>query len=302
MLWHLHFYPQLLSMFYKAMFIFSCKAYACRTLTVLTLERELRSQPTTVLVTDCSWVMKVVPQRGGEGGHTFKSCDISHKNKPTSHAISLTLYVYACNHSTLPPLCVCSCQLQEMSKCAFLHLLVPPLSHNYFFIASYLAWIGGRTFGRKTFFAITSFKKGSWLTSWDYGIHLLELNHNFYIKVVWPWIALSGWLSGQHQSLHDFHFSSNSSSCLISPPKNHFWCHLLKWKFAPSRGLHPQSINIHRWKLHMDFSWDYILQAHSWAWNSNLTRKTIDKPYSLLGQGALATNLLPVISPTLKPS
>ena len=36
------------------------------------------------------------------GGHTFKSCGISLINMPTSHAVTLALFMYACSDSVMP--------------------------------------------------------------------------------------------------------------------------------------------------------------------------------------------------------
>jgi len=59
------------------------------------------------------------------GGRISESCDISLKNTPTSHTVSLALFMYACIASAM--LCFSStCLIAANGVC--LHLLVPPLA------------------------------------------------------------------------------------------------------------------------------------------------------------------------------
>ena len=53
---------------------------------------------------ELKWLLKE------EGGCIFQSCDISHENMPTSHAVSLALVICACSDSAMPLLsCTCLC-------------------------------------------------------------------------------------------------------------------------------------------------------------------------------------------------
>ena len=62
------------------------------------------------------------------GGFIFKSCDISLKNMPTLHAVSLPIFMHACNDSAIYA-SFCSTIAYEMTANGVcLHLLVPPLA------------------------------------------------------------------------------------------------------------------------------------------------------------------------------
>ena len=76
----------------------------------------------------------MVPQRGG--GCIFESCDIS-PNKPTSQAVSLAPFMYACRDSAMPLCHGLAYAIPANGVC--LHLLVPPLTQFF----------SGPTFQRK---------------------------------------------------------------------------------------------------------------------------------------------------------
>ena len=71
------------------------------------------------------WTHGVAPQRGGGVGmHIFKSCNISLKNTPTSHTVSLVLVMYACcdsasQHNTLLSASIIVCPLVVFSIGSF---------------------------------------------------------------------------------------------------------------------------------------------------------------------------------------
>ena len=50
----------------------------------------------TPMGNELKWLLK----KGG--GHIFKSCDISLKNTPISHAVSLTFVICTCSDSAMP--------------------------------------------------------------------------------------------------------------------------------------------------------------------------------------------------------
>ena len=66
--------------------------------------------------------LKELLKKGGEC--IFKSCDISLKNTPTLHAVSLPIFMYACSDSAM--LLFVPLLLTANGVC--LHLLVPPLA------------------------------------------------------------------------------------------------------------------------------------------------------------------------------
>ena len=78
-------------------------------------------------------------------GVFFKSCDISLKNTPTSHPVSLApLNTYACGDSGMLFCREFAYAITENSVC--LYLLVPPLAHAVLlFDASVLAHAAART-------------------------------------------------------------------------------------------------------------------------------------------------------------
>ena len=67
------------------------------------------------------------------GGHIFESCDISLKNTPTLHAVSLALFMYTYSDLAMP-----FCHALAYANGPCLHLLVPPLVWCYLFGASCL--------------------------------------------------------------------------------------------------------------------------------------------------------------------
>ena len=70
------------------------------------------------------------------GGCIFENCDISLENTPTSHAVSLALFVWACSDSAICLLSALAYAITTNGAC--LHLLVPPLAQCCFFGASCL--------------------------------------------------------------------------------------------------------------------------------------------------------------------
>ena len=107
-----------------------------------------------------------------EGGHIFKSCDISFENTPTSHPVSLALLTYAYSCSAMPLLSY-TCLRNNSKWC--LPSFVCPLASLVllaYITACNTAYIGGHTFKRKAPFATTSFKRGGvGLFSRDYSIY-----------------------------------------------------------------------------------------------------------------------------------
>ena len=73
----------------------------------------------TVILPKCN-ELKWSSKREVHGG-IFESCDICLENTPTSHAVSLALFVYACSDSALLSLS-CAC-LSEAHRTCILNLL-----------------------------------------------------------------------------------------------------------------------------------------------------------------------------------
>ena len=70
------------------------------------------------------WVMNLSDSSKERDGSIFKSCDISLKNTPTSHAVGLGLFMYPCSDSAMPLCHALACAVTENGVC-LLNLLVP---------------------------------------------------------------------------------------------------------------------------------------------------------------------------------
>ena len=108
---------------------------------------------------ELQWLLKE------RGGHIFESCNISLKNTPTSHTVSLALVICACSDSASYASFVMHLLMQQQQ---IVPSFVSPSSCTVLFLCCFLlnitactaAQLSGHTFERRAPFATTSFKKG----------------------------------------------------------------------------------------------------------------------------------------------